>query len=313
MVWLVDLVPLAGAAGFFLAADSRLERSERPEYWMFAAWVGSELMIAIAVALSGGPQTATLSWLAIPVITLSARFSLRGVILGVAIAVALLFAVAFGTDSAAVLDSPPLLVAPLALMVAIAILSTALMRSDVEHRSEAVVDQLTGMLNRKALVNRVTELEEQSELTHQPVGLVLGDLDNFKRVNDSQGHAAGDAVLTDVAYLLRKRLRAFDLVYRIGGEEFLILVPGGDTAECARLAEELRHAVASDTVGDGTALTISFGVSSSARGGVFRYAEVFEAADQALYEAKSDGRNRVRARGPAASGEPAEAGALLSA
>jgi diguanylate cyclase (GGDEF)-like protein len=292
------LIPLAGAAGFFLVADSHLENSERPEYLMFGAWVGSEVMIAIAVALTGAPAVATLSWLAIPVVTLSARFSMRGVATGVAIAIALLFAVAFGTDAAAVLDNPPLVTAPLALIVAIAVLSTALMQSDMHHRGEAVIDSLTGMLNRKALINRVSELAQQSEITGEPVGVILADLDQFKEVNDLQGHAAGDAALTDVAYLLRKRLRAFDLAYRIGGEEFLILLPGADTRECAQIAEELRLAVASDTVGDGTRLTMSFGVSASGRGGGFDYDRVFAAADEALYEAKSDGRNAVRERPP---------------
>jgi diguanylate cyclase (GGDEF)-like protein len=292
------LIPLVGAAGFFLAADSRLEHSERPEYLMFVAWVGSEVMIAIAVALTGGPEVATLSWLAIPVVTLSARFSMRGVIIGVAIAIALLLAVAFGSDTGAVLDNPPLVMAPLALILAIAVLSTALMQSDVEHRGEAVIDSLTGMLNRKALLNRVAELSQQSALTGQPVGMIFGDLDRFKEVNDSQGHAAGDAALTDVAYLLRKKLRAFDLAYRIGGEEFLVLLPGADTRECAKIAEDLRRAVAADTVGDGTELTISFGVSASARGGGFDYDRVFAAADEALYEAKSEGRNKVCERPP---------------
>jgi diguanylate cyclase (GGDEF)-like protein len=292
------LIPLAGAAGFFLAADARLQRSERPENLMFGAWVGSEAMIAIAVALTGGPQVATLSWIAIPVVTLSARFSLRGVVIGVAIAIALLLAVAFGSDTGAVLDNPPLVMAPLALILAIAVLSTALMQSDVEHRGEAVIDSLTGMLNRKALMNRVSELAQQSEVTGEPVGMILGDLDRFKDVNDSQGHAAGDAALTDVAYLLRKRLRAFDLAYRIGGEEFLVLLPGADTAECARIAEDLRRSVAADTLGDGSSLTISFGVSASARGAGFDYDRVFAAADEALYEAKSEGRNKVCERLP---------------
>jgi len=161
-----------------------------------------------------------------------------------------------------------------------------------------VIDSLTGMLNRKALVNRVIELAQQSELTGQPIGMILGDLDQFKEINDSQGHAAGDAALTDVAYLLRKRLRAFDLAYRIGGEEFLILLPGADTRECATIAEELRRTVAADTVGDGSALTISFGVSASAPGDGFDYDQVFAAADEALYEAKSEGRNKVCERRP---------------
>jgi diguanylate cyclase (GGDEF)-like protein len=304
------LIPLAGAAGFFLAADSRLERSERPEYLMFGAWVGSEVMIAVAVSLTGGPEVATLSWLAIPVVTLSARFSLRGVITGLAIAIALLLAVAFVSDAGAVLDNPPLVMAPLALMLAIAVLSTALMQSDMHHRGEAVIDQLTGMLNRKALASRVSELAQQSEVTGEPVGMILGDLDRFKDVNDSQGHAAGDAALTDVAYLFRKRLRAFDLAYRIGGEEFLILLPGAGIRETARLAEQLRATVAADQVGDGTQLTASFGVSASARGERFDYDLVFAAADSALYEAKSEGRNAVRERRPATSWEGSPSAAM---
>ena len=292
------LIPLAGAAAFFLAADARLERSERPEYLMFGAWVGSQVMIAIAVALTGGPAVAALSWLAIPVVTLSARFSLRGVITGVAITIVLLLVVAFSSAAGEVLDKPTLLLAPLALILAVAVLSTALMESDMEHRGEAVIDPLTGMLNRKALINRVVELTQLSEVTGEPVGMILGDLDRFKDVNDSQGHAAGDAALTDVGYLVRKRLRAFDLAYRVGGEEFLIVLPGAETPKCAAIAEDLRRAVAADTVGDGTTLTISFGVSASARGAGFDYARVFAAADEALYEAKSEGRNRVCERPP---------------
>jgi diguanylate cyclase (GGDEF)-like protein len=292
------LIPLACAAVFFLVADARLERSERPEYLMFGAWVGSEAMIAVAVALTGGPDVATLSWLAIPVVTLSARFSLRGVVTGVAISIVLLMAVAFSAGAAEIIDKPTLLLAPLSLILAVAVLSTALMESDMEHRGEAVIDALTGMLNRKALMNRVGELAQQSAVTGEPVGMILGDLDRFKHVNDSQGHAAGDAALTDVAYLLRKRLRAFDLAYRVGGEEFLILLPGASTRTCARIAEDLRAAVSADTVGDGSELTISFGVSASARGAGFEYDRVFSAADEALYEAKSEGRNRVCERPP---------------
>ena len=292
------LIPLGTIALLFHAADSRIEDSERPEYLMFAAWVSSQVMIAAAVTLSGGPAVPTLSWLAIPVVTLSARFSMRGVLVGVSITIALVLAVALGSGAGEVVDNPPLLLAPLVLVLAVAILSTALMQSDMEHRGEAVIDSLTGMLNRKALMNRAGELAQQSRLTGEPVGMILGDLDRFKQVNDSEGHAAGDAALTDVAYLLRKRLRAFDLAYRIGGEEFLILVPGADIEECARIAEDLRLAVAGDAVGDGMRLTISFGVAASARGAGFDYDRVFAAADEALYEAKSEGRNRVSGRRP---------------
>ena len=71
------------------------------------------------------------------------------------------------------------------------------------------------------------------------MGVIVGDIDHFKRINDAHGHAAGDAVLIDVAYTLRKQLRAFELCYRIGGEEFLFLVPGGDLERVVALAETL--------------------------------------------------------------------------
>ena len=297
-IGLWTLLPLGVAAGLFAIADAYLVHTERPEYVMFAAWTLSEVTIATAVALAGGPHVATLSWIAIPIVTLSARFSMRGVLVGVGIAISLVLVVAFGTDAAATIADPPLVMAPVALILATAVLSTALMQSDVEHRGEAVIDPLTGMLNRKALMNRVSELAQQSAVTGEPVGLILGDLDRFKEINDSQGHAAGDAVLTDVAYLLRKRLRAFDLVYRVGGEEFLVLLPGASTRKSAKIAEGLRRAIEAEAVGEGTNLTISFGVAASARGTGFDYTQVFAAADEALYEAKSEGRNRVCERPP---------------
>jgi diguanylate cyclase (GGDEF)-like protein len=172
-------------------------------------------------------------------------------------------------------------------------LSTALMRSDLEHRSEAVIDPLTGMLNRNALSSRVAELAPQSQLSGEPIGLILADLDHFKQVNDSLGHAIGDAVLKDVAYVLRKQLRAFDLAYRLGGEEFLVLLPGADSAQTEALAEQLREAVSAGSVGGGVDVTISLGVSASERGQAFDYAAVFAEADAALYEAKRLGRDRV--------------------
>ena len=101
-------------------------------------------------------------------------------------------------------------------------------------------------------------------------------------------------MLTDVAYMLRKQLRAFDLAYRIGGEEFLVLVPGSDVRESKRLAELLRRTIAACSFGDGVRLTMSFGVSASLAGERFDYERTFAAADEALYEAKSLGRNRVR-------------------
>ena len=189
--------------------------------------------------------------------------------------------------------APELLIAPLALILSVAVLSTPLMASDIQHRSDAVIDQLTGMLNRKALSVRVIELGQQSEITGEPVGVIVADLDHFKNINDTLGHSVGDAVLKEVAYLLRKQLRAFDLAYRLGGEEFLILVPGSDLAHAAELAERLREGVCAERLSGGVQVTMSFGVSASARDERFDYSTVFAEADAALYRAKRGGRNRV--------------------
>ena len=288
------LLPLALAGFIFKAADKYVHSSiPRPEYAMFAAWGMSEVIIAISVALTGGPNGATLCWLAIPIVTLTARFSGRGVVVGVTFTLALLLGVAFGIDAAAVLANPVIVMAPASLMIATAILSTSLMESDIEHRNDAVIDQLTGMLNRKALRTRVDELEQQSTLSGRPISVIVADLDSFKGINDKHGHAAGDDVLKDVAYLMRKELRAFDLVYRLGGEEFLVLLPGAEIERAADLADHLRRTIEAAQVGPGLRVTMSFGVSGSRPDEKFDYEAIFTEADTALYAAKDDGRNRV--------------------
>ena len=289
-----QLLPLVLAGLVFKAADDRIAGTARPEYWVFAAWGASVAIIALSVALTGGPTVPMMAWLCIPIVTLSARFSVRGIAVGVVLTIAALLAVGFGVDAHAIWSYPPLVIGPTALVIAVAILSTALMESDVEHRSEAVIDELTGMLNRKALTHRIAELTQQARMTGEPVGMIVGDLDHFKEINDSAGHSTGDAVLRDVASLLRGQLRAFDLAYRIGGEEFLILLPGSGLAQSGVIAEQLRRAVAAATCGGDQRLTMSFGVAASKPGGEFDYAAVFAKADAALYEAKDAGRNRVR-------------------
>jgi diguanylate cyclase (GGDEF)-like protein len=297
------LAPLAAAALFFSVADGHIEKARRPEYWIFAAWVGSQLMIAISVILCGLGGFAAIAWFAIPVVTLSARFSNRGIALGVAITIAMLVSVALGTQWDAVQASPPILLMPIGLVLATAILSTALMRSDTEHRTKAVVDPLTGMLNRKALDSRVVELRQQSEIAPAPISLVVIDIDHFKRVNDSIGHAGGDRVLQEVAYLIRKDLRAYDLAYRLGGEEFVVVLPGADLETSRGMADRLRTTIEEATFAMQVEVTVSCGVSASQAGDVFVYQPLFEQADAALYEAKRAGRNRVEAGGQGAERE----------
>jgi diguanylate cyclase (GGDEF)-like protein len=296
------LIPLAVAGVAFVLTDRGLATSARPEYRMAVAWLASELAIAVSVALTGGPRSPAVSWLVLPVVTLAARFDVRGVVAGSGIAAALILASSLGVDPAAVIASPQQVVFRLALLGAVALLSLALMRSDLAHRSASVIDPLTSMLNRNALGARVDELHHQALVVRQPIGLIVCDLDHFKAVNDSHGHAVGDAVLRDVAYSLRKRLRAFDLAYRLGGEEFLVLLPGADAGQAANLAEDLRETILAERHG-GVSVTMSFGVSASPPSS-FEYERVFEVADQALYAAKAAGRNCVRIGGDVGLGLP---------
>ena len=291
------LIPLALATVLFAIADRLTERIARPEYAIAAAWLTTQSLTAASIALTGGIHSPALGWLAIPVVTLGARFDVRGLAAGLALTVVLLLASTLAVDPQAVFDRPDYLVHALVLVAAIALLSSALMESDREHRSESVLDGLTGMLNRRSLASRVAELTEQSQIAGAAIGVIVGDIDNFKAVNDEHGHSVGDAVLVDVAYALRKELRAFDMAYRLGGEEFLVLLPGASASEAAELAERLRMAVGAFPAG-GVDVTMSFGVASSP-GGAFDYAALFAAADAALYEAKGAGRNRVGVAGDA--------------
>jgi diguanylate cyclase (GGDEF)-like protein len=268
-------------------------RSEHPEYALFAAWMCTELVIAGSVAISGGAGEPTMAWLAIPIATLCTRFSSRGIAVGVAWALFLLLAVAFGVDPHGAIAYPPNVIAPAAVIVTVAIFGAALMQSDLEHRKGAIIDPLTGLLNRLALERRIPELAQQAAYTGEPVGAILGDIDHFKDVNDTFGHVAGDGVLRDLSAVLRDNLRAFDLAYRVGGEEFLVLLPGADLAQAAEVGENLRRAVETAPLGDGRQVTMSFGIAASRPGEGFDYDAVFAAADTALYVAKRSGRNRV--------------------
>jgi diguanylate cyclase (GGDEF)-like protein len=287
-----ELIPLAVAVVGFLIVDRSLATAPRPEFTIASAWLLSELAIAGSIALTGGPRSPALAWLVIPLVTLPARFNGRAVTVGVGIVSVLLLATTFGVDTPYILDHPQSIITPVALIVAVALLSSALMKSDLEHRSSSVIDPLTGMLNRNALQTRIAELVAQAAILREPVALIVGDLDNFKAINDGHGHAAGDVVLKDVAYRMRKALRAYDLAYRLGGEEFLIILPGADSVQAAEVAEALRSAIADEPIA-GLMVTISFGVSASDPG-EFAYDDIFAEADLALYRSKQDGRNRVR-------------------
>ena len=171
-----------------------------------------------------------------------------------------MIAVTVCVSPAAVAERPQRLIVPLVLLGGVVVLSTALMRSDVKHRAEAVVDPLTGLFNRQALTVRARELIEQARVSGMPLAVLIGDLDEFKRVNDRHGHHVGDAVLRETASTLRATLRTFDYIYRYGGEEFVILLPGTDEARALATAERVRDAIGASHPA-GLRMTLSIGVT----------------------------------------------------
>jgi len=173
----------------------------------------------------------------------------------------------------------------------------ARLRQNMEAlRLQALVDPLTGLLNRAELEARGRELCALSERSRRPFCCVVVDVDQFKQVNDTNGHAVGDAALVEVARRLRAVSRASDAVFRLGGEEFLLLAPDTSASAGAILAERARAAVAdtpmdADSAEGALRLTVSAGVAAWCPGR--RLEDVLAAADRALYAAKASGRDRV--------------------
>jgi diguanylate cyclase (GGDEF)-like protein len=275
--------------------DRRLERAAHPEVVAAQTTLMILAVLAVGVALSGGEDSPALPWMILPVATSAARFRPQVVIVGAAITAAVMFGVCVAVDLQGVVSDPTRLISALTLLIAVTAIMSALMEGELEHRDRAVLDPLTGLLNRASLDARVLEIEEQAHLTGGAVSVIVLDLDGFKRVNDTHGHERGDMVLRDTAYEIRKSLRSFELVYRIGGEEFLVLLPGVDLGAALEVAERVRHAVETARPGD-LHLTLSAGAAAEA-GGDISYDELFRAADSALLEAKRTGRNRVETAG----------------
>jgi two-component system, cell cycle response regulator len=172
----------------------------------------------------------------------------------------------------------------------------------------ALRDGLTKAFNKRYFSERL-ESEYQYAVRHDaPLSLVFLDIDHFKKINDQNGHQAGDYVLVELAGLVTRALRNEDIFARYGGEEFAIISRGTDVAEGAALAERLRRAVEEhEFVFDGSRLpvTISVGVARAPRPGVHSHAELVGLADETMYEAKRSGRNRVCVAPPVATTERA--------
>ncbi len=165
-----------------------------------------------------------------------------------------------------------------------------------ELRVQATHDDLTGVLNRGTILEIL-----QRELAHvtrkgESAGIVLADLDNFKRINDTYGHPIGDEVLREASRRLGARMRSYDAIGRYGGEEFLIVLPGCGKGCVAEVAERMRALIADQPIvthAGNIDITVSLGVAVVEKGHTLKLDSVIVVADEALYRAKRGGRNRV--------------------
>jgi diguanylate cyclase (GGDEF)-like protein len=288
--WWLPVILGGLAVAYELIIRRGLEATAHPALLVVWGFSMNLLAVAIASVLSGGPHSPLLPWLVIPIISLAGRFASRGVWWGTGMVTLALLAIV-ATDVPAFADDPSPVLVVLPLAIALGAFGSAMNIAELRQRRQSALDPLTGLLNRRSLPDRFAELAEQARLSGEPIALIVLDIDHFKRINDEHGHARGDQVLREIARALRGELRSFELAYRLGGEEFLVVLPAIDLEHGMGVAERLRQCLA-DLAPDGVPITASLGVSAG-RGDDVAFGPLFEAADRALYAAKAAGRDRV--------------------
>ncbi len=176
-------------------------------------------------------------------------------------------------------------------MLMINIVLNVMTELHVKLAQQASTDPLTGALNRRQMDIALGELVKRARGRPVPASILLIDIDNFKQINDQHGHGAGDEVLTGIVKLITTRKRTVDSLYRIGGEEFLLLLQETSTAAASNVAEQLRALIEDSPFGRDLPVTISIGITECATG--YTPEQWLKAADEAMYRAKRMGRNRV--------------------
>jgi diguanylate cyclase (GGDEF)-like protein len=161
-------------------------------------------------------------------------------------------------------------------------------------RIQVVTDELTGLYNRRGYENLIIREFRRAKRYNRDLSLIIGDIDHFKKINDTHGHFMGDKVLQVFANILKKYLRESDICTRIGGEEFAVIIPEQSEENASSVAEKIRQIILKSTfIFDNVKIsfTSSFGVSSTNNAKDFE--DLFKNADKALYHAKQTGRNKV--------------------
>jgi two-component system cell cycle response regulator len=173
------------------------------------------------------------------------------------------------------------------------------LRDNVQAAIEmAIIDPLTGLNNRRYLESHLATLLEQAAHNGRPLSLMILDIDHFKAVNDTHGHGVGDEILKGFSSRIRKTVRTADLVCRLGGEEFVVVMPDTPLAVATRIAERVRSVIEAEAFpleGQGGSLPVTVSIGLADRGLEANPEALFKRADRALYASKASGRNRVTA------------------
>lgn len=283
----------------WLIADRSVRRGRRAELWATVAMANSIISAAVVVAGTGGARSPFSCMMVFQIAGLMTRYSTRVIVLGLALAFVSLVGAMMAVSAGAVEADPSLVVTPVALIGAVAALCWGMMKSETTQRVDAIVDPLTGLLNRRALVGRGVTESYHADVSGSSISLLMCDLDHFKSINDRHGHDRGDGVLREAAAAIRGELRQSDGAFRIGGEEFVVLLPGLQAAAARSLAERVCRAVERAQPA-GIPTTVSIGVATLS-GEQARLEQLLQQADKALYAAKRGGRNRVSVAGAGSS------------
>jgi diguanylate cyclase (GGDEF)-like protein len=289
--WIVVLASAVMAAIFWLGRDGL------PFWTLYAGIAIGTLMITSGVYINGerdGGSAALNELLYVwPVIFAAYYFPVRALVMQIAFVAACYLGVLIVIDPGAIGVTRWLIVVTVVMGVG-GVTSRLQVRMDdlVKRLTDAARrDPLTGLLNRRGFEERLEAELGRATRGRRPVGLVVGDIDCFKVVNDRLGHPAGDAVLLRMARVLESVGRRSDTVARLGGEEFVFIVPDADTELAFELAERARVALERTFADEPVPLTASFGTVAFPEDGTTA-ASLLETADRALYAAKRGGRNR---------------------
>ncbi len=189
----------------------------------------------------------------------------------------------------------PLAIRIVATMTTTSVFSAVFIRVITTQQSQlhiaAITDSLTGLLNRVTLEKTLEQSVEQYKRTGMEMTLLTLDIDHFKKINDVHGHDVGDLVLMEMSKVLKNRCRKLDRIYRLGGEEFLILLYGSDKDNSLRIAEELGQAISALKIIPDVKITVSIGLANLQAGEDWK--AWVKRSDENLYIAKQEGRNRI--------------------